>query len=80
MVEQVGSIEEIWESSLVLRIIDKQQEDGSWKYPSSKKDLRTQENYDQIEIYRQLGFLIQKNGFIKNYVGIGNAAEYFYSK
>jgi hypothetical protein len=59
--EKVYSIEKLWKLPIPLKIIDKQQEDGSWKYPCSKKDIRTQENYDQLETYRQIGFLIEKH-------------------
>ena len=77
--EKVGLIEELWELPSVLRIINKQQEDGSWKYPINKKDLRTQENYNQIETYRQLGFLIEKYGFNIQHQAIQKAAEFLFS-
>ncbi|MFX0036953.1 MAG: hypothetical protein ACFE9I_15085, partial [Candidatus Hermodarchaeota archaeon] len=63
----------------VLRIINKQHEDGSWQYPMSKNDLRTQENYNQIETYRQLGFLIEKNGLNNQHQAIQKAAEFLFS-
>ncbi|MFX1326532.1 MAG: hypothetical protein ACFE91_00110 [Promethearchaeota archaeon] len=79
LVEEVGSIEEIWELTSVLRIINKQHEDGSWQYPMSKNDLRSQENYNQIETYRQLGFLIEKYGLNNHHQAIQKAAEFLFS-
>ena len=77
--EKVNSIEKLWKSPILLKVIDKQQVDGSWKYPSSKKDIRTQENYNQLETYRQLGFLIEKYGFNRQHQAIQKAAEFLFS-
>ncbi len=77
--EQVKSAESLWELPKAERILKKQQENGSWKYPSSKKDLRSQENYDQLETYRQLGFLIEKYGFNNQHQAIQKAAEFLFS-
>lgn len=57
----------------------KQNSDGSWKYPSSKKDLRTQENYNQLETYRQLGFLVEKYALSNLHPSIRNASDYLFS-
>ena len=58
--KKVEPVEKLWDLPEVEKIFKKQQEDGSWKYPSSQKNLRTQENYNQIETFRQLGELIEK--------------------
>ena len=76
--ENAGSIEELWELPEVQKILNKQQENGSWKYQAGKKDMRSQENYDQIETYRQLGFLIEKYGFNNKHVSIKNAVEFLF--
>jgi len=77
--ENVGSIEELWELPEVQSNLNKQQVNGSWYYPGGKKDLRTRENYDQIETYRQLGFLIEKYGFNKQHQAIRNATDFLFS-
>ena len=77
--EEVNSIEKLWKLPNPIKIINKQQDDGSWKYPGSKKDIRTQENYDQLETYRQLGFLIEKYGFNRQHQAIQKAAEFLFS-
>jgi len=77
--EKVDSIEELWNFPIPIKILEKQQDNGSWKYPSSRKDLRSQENYDQLETYRQLGFLIEKYGFTNQHQAIQKATEFLFS-
>jgi hypothetical protein len=61
--EKVEPIETLWELPEVRRILHRQQEDGSWKYPGGGKEhLRSQGDYNQIETYRNLGILIEKYG------------------
>ena len=77
--EDVGSIKQLWELDEAQKILKKQQMDGSWKYPGGKKDMRSQENYDQLETYRKLGFLVEIYGFNNTHASIKNAAEFLYS-
>ena len=77
--KDVESIELLWQLPEVQKILKKQQNIGSWKYPGGKKDMRSQENYDQIETYRKLGFLIEKYGFNKKHASIKSAAEFLFS-
>lgn len=76
---KVESINILWELPEVEKILRKQQDNGSWKYSGGKKDIRTQENYNQLETYRQLGFLIEKYGFNKKHPVIEKAAECLFS-
>jgi len=77
--EKVGSVESLWKRPTAEKILKKQQENGSWKYPGKKKDPRTQENYNQLETYRQLGFLIEKFGFNDQHQVIQKAAKFLFS-
>lgn len=78
--ERVEPIEILWKLPEVEKILKKQQSDGSWKYPGKiRSDLRSRENYDQLETYRILGELIEKYGLNKNHQQIQKAAEYFFS-
>lgn len=80
LLEKEGEpVENLWAVPDVEKIFKKQQEDGSWKYPSSKNDIRTQENYNQIETFRQLGELIEKYGLNKKHHTIKKAAEFLFS-
>lgn len=44
------------------KIVSKQQPDGFWRYPGGNPNLRTSENYDQIETFRNLGYLVDMYG------------------
>ncbi|MFX1419577.1 MAG: hypothetical protein ACFE9N_11715 [Promethearchaeota archaeon] len=76
--EEVESVEFLWKLPKTEKIL-KKQHDGSWKYPRPQKDIRTQNNYNQLETYRQLGFLIEKYGFKNKHQAIRGAAEFLFS-
>ena len=79
--EKVEPIETLWELPEVKKILNKPQEDGSWKYPGGGKEhLRSQEDYNQIETYRNLGILIEKYGLENRHPAIERAAEFLFSK
>ncbi len=75
----VKSIDTLWELKIPSQILRKQKTDGSWKYPGRNKPWYTTD-YDQLETYRQLGFLVQMYGFNKSHPAIKKAAEYLFSK
>ncbi len=76
--KKVESIEILWKLGKVEKILKKQQSDGSWKYPGGKKHIRSKENYNQIETYRNLRELIEKYGFNRDHEAIRKAAEFFF--
>jgi len=79
--ENAEPIETLWELPEVKRLLRRQQEDGSWKYPGGGKEhLRSQEDYNQIETYRNLGILIEKYGLDNRHPAIKKAAEFLFSK
>lgn len=75
-VEPIGTL---WDLKIPSQILRRQQADGSWKYPGKNKPWYTTD-YDQLETYRQLGFLVQMFGFNKSHPSIVKTAEYFFSK
>ncbi|MGB9936470.1 MAG: hypothetical protein ACPK7O_02010 [Methanobacterium sp.] len=77
--EKVEPIETLWKLSDAQKILRKQQSDGSWEYPGGNKHIRSQENYNQIETYRNLGYLVEKYGFTRKHEAIEKAAEFFFS-
>lgn len=78
--EEVGSVEELWQLPTVLKILKKQEDGGSWKYPGKiREDVRSRENYNQLETYRIMGGLVEKYGLNRNHHQIQKAAEYFFS-
>lgn len=72
------SIDILWNLKTPQQILRKQQADGCWKYPSKTAWYTT--DYNQLETYRQLGFLVQMFGFNKSHLAIQKAAEYLFSK
>lgn len=78
--EEVGPVEELWQLPSVSRIFRKQEEDGYWKYPGKiREELRSMEDYNQLETYRVLGELICKYGLNRSHQQIHKSAEYFFS-
>lgn len=78
--ENTGREEDLWELPAALRILRKQMDDGFWKYPGKiSGDLRSREDYNQVETYRVFGELICKYGLNKNHPQIRKAAEFFFS-
>ncbi|TFH08413.1 MAG: hypothetical protein E4H14_06465 [Candidatus Thorarchaeota archaeon] len=69
----------LWELSPVLKILNKQQEDGSWKYPKKKEDPREISGYAQLETFRQLGILVEKYLLNKDHLSVRKAAEFLFS-
>lgn len=76
--KKVGSIEPLWKLKIPTQILKKQLSDGSWRYPGKRSWHTT--DYDQLETYHQLGFLVKMFGFDKRHSAIKKTAEYFFSK
>jgi hypothetical protein len=74
-----GSPKILWELPLVLKILKKQQDNGSWKYPKKKKDPREISGYAQLETFRQLGILVEKYLLNIDHPAIQRAAEFLFS-
>ena len=71
---------DLWEIPEAVKILNRQREDGSWKYPGKLKDIyRDRRGYDQLETFRQMGFLIEKYGFNRKHPSIKKAADYLFS-
>ena len=76
--EDAAPIEALWELPPVKKILRKQQEDGSWRYPKKEK-ANARENFFLFETFKQLGLLVFMYGLNKNHEGIQAAAEYIFS-
>jgi len=74
-----GSSKLLWELPPVLKILHRQQEDGSWKYPKKKDDPREISGYAQLETFRQLGILVEKYLLNKEHPAVQRAAEFLFS-
>ena len=69
----------LWELPPVIRILKKQQLDGSWKYPKKKTDPREISGHNQLETFRQLGQLVEKYLLNKEHPSVWRAAEFLFS-
>jgi len=81
LLDQVVHTKDLWTLPAPQRILNKQQPDGSWQYPGAavRTHIRSQENYDQIETYRNLGQLIELYGFTREHPAIEKAAGWLWS-
>jgi hypothetical protein len=79
LLDEAVSINDLWQFAEPQKILRKQQPNGSWKYPSAKKDTRLQRNYDQYETFRNLAALVEKFGFNKEHPAIVKTARYFFA-
>ncbi|MBU0731707.1 hypothetical protein KKC88_02405 [Patescibacteria group bacterium] len=77
--KKVGPVSNLWILLEPEKIIKKQQKNGRWKYPTRKKDARTQRNYDFLETYRQLRYLVDQYGLNKKHPAIPKTANFLFS-
>lgn len=77
--EEVPPIETLWRQGQAESMLRRQRDDGSWKYPGGNKEVRSQENYDQLETYRMLGELVEKYGFNDGSPAIRKAAAFIFA-
>lgn len=68
----------LWLLHDAQKISSHQQTDGSWKYPSGKSRVRSQENYDQLETFRNLGYLVEMFGCDHRHPAVNRAADFLF--
>lgn len=76
---EAGPVSALWDLPEPRRIVARQRGDGSWRYPGGKERVRSRENYDQLESFRQVGVLVEKYGFTRRHGAIERAAEHLLS-
>lgn len=77
--DKTGEIGNLWQLGPVTKLVRKQQEEGSWRYPARKPEIRSQHNYNQLETYRVLGELVEKYGLNRNHPSVKKAAEFMFN-
>jgi hypothetical protein len=77
--EKAGPVDALWELPEAQKLVKKQQENGSWRYPGKNRAVYTEINYDLLETYRSLGILVETYGFHREHPAIAHAAEYVFS-
>ena len=73
------SVTDLWELPQAKKLVARQNTDGSWRYPGGKSYVRSRENYDQLETFRQVGILVEKFGMTANHPAIRGAADFLFS-
>ena len=73
--EKAGPVEELWDLPAALKLLRKQQDNGSWRYPGKNRAVYPETNYDLLETFRSLGQLVQKHGLNREHPAISRAAE-----
>ncbi|MBN1659360.1 MAG: terpene cyclase/mutase family protein [Anaerolineae bacterium] len=74
--EPAGPLESLWDAPEPVRLIRRQQPDGSWRYPGKSYDPETGTQYDLLETYRTLRVLVETYGFHHGHPALVKAAEY----
>ena len=74
-----GLVSALWDLPEARKIVARQNPDGSWRYPGGKPHVRSRENYDQLETFRQVGMLVEKLGFSREHPALARAAEFLFS-
>ena len=72
-----GSV--LWDLPEARRVLGKQSPNGSWRYPGGNRAIRSQQNYDQLKTFRQLGILVEKFGLTRQHSSVDRAATYLLS-
>ncbi len=79
LLDKTVSVEDLWPLPDPQKILRRQQPNGAWIYPGGKISIRTPENYNQLETYRNVGILVEEYGFNRKHPAIQKAAEYHFS-
>ena len=75
----VEPVERLWELPETLRLLGKQQANGSWHYPGKSDHPAPYANYNLLETYRSLRILVEMYGFQRKHPALAKAAEYVFS-
>ena len=75
--EDAGSVERLWQLPGAVKILKKQQPDGSWPRPGENKHKAI--NHALIETWRQFRFLIEHYGMTRAHSQVERAAEFIFT-
>ena len=77
--EKEGSIQKLWDLLEPLKLFEKQQGDGSWKYKGKRPGDELGENYELLETWKNLRNLVELYGFTREHPAIKKASEFIFS-
>jgi hypothetical protein len=78
--EDPGPSKNLWSQQDATKLLEKQREDGSWRYPGKGIGVKYGQDYDQLETYRNLTQLIDLYEITKDHPAIWRASEYLFTK
>jgi hypothetical protein len=78
LAESVDPVETLWDLPSAQKLADRQQPDGSWRYPGRNRDRFPETNYDLLETFRNLRVLVEQYGFHRGHPAIARAADYVF--
>jgi hypothetical protein len=71
-------MDHLWEMKQAKKLLNKQQDDGSWRYPNPKVEIRSIKGYNQVETFRNLAILIEKYLLNREHPAIKSAADFLF--
>jgi len=77
--EDVESIENLWNLKEPKKLLGRQLEDGSWKYPGKNPARYPDVKYGLAETFKHLRLLVGKYGFDRSHPVIARAVEDMFS-
>lgn len=78
--KDAGPVERLWSLREARKITDRQQASGCWRYHGGRPQIRSQQDYDQLETFRALRILVEKYGMNLEDPAIPRAAEFLFSR
>jgi len=72
-------VERLWRLGEARKITDHQLASGCWRYHGGRPQIRSQQDYDQLETFRALRNLVEKYGMNRENPAIPGAAEFLFS-
>lgn len=78
--EDVEPVETLWGLPKVAAIMRRQRDDGSWSYRGRRPGAEWGQDYDQLETYRVLGWLVELYGLDRGYPSVEGAAEFLFDR
>ncbi len=70
----------IWSHPGLVKIVRRQRGDGSWRYPGSRPGAEWGEDYDQLDTYRVLGWLVELYGLDRGHPAVEGASEFLFGR
>jgi squalene-hopene cyclase-like protein len=77
--EKVGSVERLWVLPEARRLAERQLPSGGWAYPAGNPKIRSRQDYNQLETFRVLRWLVEKFGMNRDSPAVSRAADFLFS-